>query len=125
MKYAVLFCLFLTACGESSTPDVVATPKPENAETPKEEPKPPHPLVGNWIEATNTLQFKADGEALINDLSLHYEIRDENYVLFSKDGLGVDLCLFDIFSEGNLIEPIVIVLEMICAESGSLRYTKE
>lgn len=127
MKIYLIFglILFASACGSDNGKVTTADPAPVQ-ENPSPIPTPkPDPLVGKWADAsTNTLEFKADNTVLVNANTLDWQAKD-NYLTFSTKGLQIDLCSYEIKPEGRLNQPIIIVLDLICAQSSNLRYTKQ
>jgi hypothetical protein len=118
--------LFMSACGDSSSPEKVETPALQKIDVVESvHPKTPiNPLVGNWIDSqTNTLSFKEDGSALSNSQKMEWKIEND-YLVFSFESLEIDICSYTISMEGNLHDPLLVVLNLICAESGKIRYTK-
>lgn len=129
MKYSFLIpLLFLVGCGDSTSILPSPEPAPQAAVTPPPVDSKPafdSRLVGNWIdEGTNTLAFKADGTVLDNNSSLEW-MNDQDYIVFSQNELQIDICHYSISTEGHLHESISIILNLICAQSGNMRYTKQ
>lgn len=130
MKHALLvLSLLIAACGSEETAKTT-TPAPvqQQPETPKVEDSKAEavsPLVGNWIDAeSHTLVFKKGGTATTNDQPLSWSLKEGDYVLFSAETIDVDLCHYEISTKGNLKDPLSIVLDMSCAASGELHYSK-
>ena len=127
MKYLPLTLLIgLSACGGShDSPDASPTPIPVVSSTPTPTPSSSsQALVGNWIEGTNTLVFKADGTALSNTQALSWSVDSSENLLFTSNSVSVDSCAFEILTSGGLTTTLKTVLDLACQKAGALTYTR-
>lgn len=117
MKHLWIF-LLLSACGSDKT--TLVEPKIE----PVVEKTVESPLLGKWVDTNgNTLEFKSDGSVLSNDQTMSYEVQGDR-VSFLIEGLSVDLCGYHVRVENDLLQPFKVILDLICAQTGTLQYVK-
>lgn len=120
MKYLLLIApLLLTACGDTKLQkEEPIQQKVEASPIPKI-----NPLYGKWVNTNQTLTFKDDGTAISNDQNFQWA-SENDYLVFSAATLEIDLCSYKITTAGNLNTSITVVLDLTCANSGTLHYTK-
>lgn len=127
--------LCLLGCGENekteekTVSDIHPSPTPTPSPTPEVHSVCENPaLVGNWISGRSSLNFSKDCTVMAQDEKLSWSIETKDnidYLNFAADSAEVDLCSYQIKSSGTLTSPISILLDLICAKSGTLTYTKK
>lgn len=82
-------------------------------------------LVGNWIDAkSNSFKINADCSAQAGSQKLDWSLNEKNEAVFTSNSLPVDVCAYEVLSQGGLTEALKVTLQMICQKGGSLSYSK-
>lgn len=138
MKTNISWLLLMTCfagCGnDSKSADPTPVPVISSSPTPTASPTPivkaevhceDAPIVGNWIDAKdNNFKINSDCSAQAGSQKLTWSLNEKNEAVFTSNSLPVDVCAYEVLSQGGLTEALKITLQMICQKGGALSYTK-